>query len=74
VHDPLYDDDEITKLGFTPYHLGDEVDAVIIQADHGEYRTITIADLPGVKAVIDGRRVSSADAWPGAAYRVIGTA
>ena len=74
VHDPLYTDDELEKLGFTPYHLGEPVDAVVVQADHDEYRSIGPSDLPGVKAFIDGRRVSSAEKWPGIAYRVIGKA
>lgn len=74
VHDPLYSDDELTRLGFTPYALGDEADAVVIQADHAEYRTIGATDVPGIRTVVDGRRISSADAWPGAAYRVIGIA
>jgi hypothetical protein len=47
---------------------------VVIQADHAEYREVTGAQVPGVKAVVDGRRISSAEAWPGAAYRVIGRA
>jgi len=74
VQDPLYSDEELVKLGFEPYHLGEPADAVIIQADHAGYRDVTNAQVPGVKAVIDGRRVSSADAWDGAAYRVIGRA
>lgn len=74
VHDPMYTDDELTKMGFTPFHLGDEADAAVVQADHAEYRELTTADLPGIKAFIDGRRVSSADKWPGIAYRVIGKA
>jgi nucleotide sugar dehydrogenase len=74
VQDPLYTDDELVKLGFEPYHLGEPADAVVIQADHAEYREVTGAQVPGVKAVVDGRRISSAEAWPGAAYRVIGRA
>jgi nucleotide sugar dehydrogenase len=74
VHDPLYTDDELSSLGFTPYHLGDPVDAAVVQADHDEYRSLGPGDLPGVTAFIDGRRVSSADQWPGIAYRVIGKA
>ena len=74
VHDPLYTGDELTRLGFTPYAVGDEADAVVIQADHVEYRTIGAADVPGIRTVVDGRRISSADAWPGATYRVIGIA
>ncbi|MEO5534004.1 MAG: nucleotide sugar dehydrogenase [Pseudolysinimonas sp.] len=74
VHDPLYDDDELTRLGFTPYHLGEPADAVVVQADHDEYRSLGPDDLPGIAAFIDGRRISSADRWPGIAYRVIGKA
>jgi hypothetical protein len=74
VHDPLYTDDELTRLGFTPYHLGEPADAAVVQADHAEYRDLTPADLPGITSFIDGRRVSNADAWPGVAYRVIGKA
>lgn len=74
VHDPLYTDEELTSLGFTPYHLGEPVDAAVVQADHAEYRTLRSEDLPGIRAFIDGRRVSSAEQWPGVAYRVIGKA
>ncbi len=74
VHDPMYTDDELQKLGFTPYHLGEPVDAVVVQADHAEYRSLTASDLPGIAAFIDGRRVSSADQWPSVAYRAIGKA
>jgi nucleotide sugar dehydrogenase len=74
VHDPLYTDEELTRLGFTPYHLGEPVDAAVVQADHAEYTTLSPADLPGITAFVDGRRVSSADRWPGVTYRVIGKA
>ena len=74
VHDPLYSDEELEQLGFTPYHLGEQADAAVVQADHAEYRTLGSADLPGIKAFIDGRRVSSAEQWPGIPYRVIGKA
>lgn len=74
VHDPMYTDAELTRLGFAPYHLGEPVDAAVVQADHSEYQALTPADLPGVRAFIDGRRVSSAEKWEGVAYRVIGKA
>lgn len=57
VHDPMYTDDELTSLGFDVFHLGDPSDAVIVQANHAEYLSLTPSDLPGVKHVIDGRRV-----------------
>jgi len=72
VHDPLYTDDELARFGWTPYHPGEAVDAAIVQADHAEYRELTPEALPGIRTFVDGRRVSSADRWPGVAYRVIG--
>ena len=74
VHDPMYTYEELENLGFVPFHLGDVADAAVLQADHTEYRELGPADLPGIKAFIDGRRVSSADRWPGVQYRVIGKA
>lgn len=74
VHDPLYTDDELVRLGFTPYREGDAVDAAILQANHEDYVSLTPADLPGIRTFVDGRRVSSAAQWPGVTYRAIGTA
>ena len=74
VHDPFFSDEELSRLGFTPYHLGDPVDAAVVQADHVEYRAIGPEDLPGLRAFIDGRRLSSAERWPGVHYRAIGKA
>ncbi len=72
VHDPLYNDDELAALGFTPFHLGEKADAVVVQADHAEYRGITPDDVPGVRTLVDGRRVTDATAWAGVTRRVIG--
>lgn len=57
VHDPMYSDDELLALGFTPYKLGEETDVAIVQADHELYRNLRQSDLPGVKVVVDGRAV-----------------
>ncbi len=38
IHDPMYTDEELTRTGLTPYHLGEHCHAAIIQADHPEYR------------------------------------
>ncbi|MGB3413199.1 MAG: nucleotide sugar dehydrogenase [Microbacteriaceae bacterium] len=72
VHDPLYTDEELQKFGWTPFQLGDAVDAAVVQADHAEYRTLSPEDFPGIRVFVDGRRVSSAEQWPGVTYRVIG--
>jgi len=72
VHDPMYTDEEISALGFTPYKMGTAVDGVILQADHAEYKKLTSADFPGVKALVDGRRSLSPENFNGVAFRVIG--
>jgi nucleotide sugar dehydrogenase len=74
VQDPMYSDDELRGLGFAPYRLGEKIDGAIIQADHAEYRTLKSADLPGASAIVDGRRVLDALAFPGVVVRVIGAA
>ncbi|MBI4940161.1 MAG: nucleotide sugar dehydrogenase [Actinobacteria bacterium] len=72
VHDPLYTDDELERLGLTPYALGTPVDAAVVQADHAGYRDLTPADLPGVRTLVDGRRVTDPALWTGVTRRVIG--
>jgi nucleotide sugar dehydrogenase len=52
--DPLYDDAELTALGFEAWD-GSAVDGAILQADHAEYRSLTPGRLPGARAVVDGR-------------------
>ncbi|MFL5816801.1 MAG: nucleotide sugar dehydrogenase [Conexibacter sp.] len=54
--DPLYDDAELTALGFEPWD-GTAIDGAILQADHAEYSALAPADLPGIRAVVDGRDV-----------------
>lgn len=62
VHDPMFADDELRELGWLPYRLGDPVDALILQADHAQYRTLDVEQIPGLKAVLDGRHVLVGDA------------
>ena len=72
VNDPMYTDEEIIGLGFVPYSIGQPVDAVILQADHKEYKTLTKSDFPGVQAVVDGRRTMDRKNFEGVSFRVIG--
>ena len=74
VDDPMYTDEELAKLGFTAYRKGTPVDAAILQADHAEYASLTAADLPGVKVVVDGRRSLDAASFEGVRFLVIGKA
>lgn len=72
VDDPLYEDDELEKLGFTPYAPGSAVDAAVVQTDHADYTTLAPADLPGVRTVVDGRGVLDPTLWVGVTVRVLG--
>ncbi len=72
VQDPMYSVEEIRSLGFEPFKFGENVDAVILQADHKEYKSLTKADFPGIKTVIDGRRTMDRNNFEGVAFRVIG--
>ena len=60
AQDPLFDDAELTRLGFAPWD-GRPVDAVIVQADHPAYAALEAADLPGARAIVDGRGVLDAE-------------
>ena len=72
VHDPMYTDEELAAFGFTPYRLGESVDAVILQADHPEYLDLTPTDLPGTQVIIDGRGVLKRENFAGIAFFRIG--
>ncbi len=72
VHDPMFSDEELTALGLASYHLGEPVDAAVVQADHAEYRTLAATELPGVRALVDGRDVTDPGAWAGVTRVVLG--
>jgi UDP-N-acetyl-D-glucosamine dehydrogenase len=54
--DPLFDPAELRAEGYAPWD-GGPVDGVVVQADHAAYRALGGADLPGARAIVDGRRV-----------------
>lgn len=72
VQDPMYSDEELVDLGFTPYGWGDAVDAAIVQADHAEYSVLVASQLPA-RTVVDGRRILDADLLPDAVVVSIGS-
>lgn len=72
VHDPLYTDEELEAMGFTPYHLGEAVDLAVVQTDHADYKELTAAQLPGIRLLVDGRRVTEAENWAGTPRIVVG--
>lgn len=61
VNDPLYTKSEIEALGFADYEFGQSIDAVIIQANHDEYRRVLSEHIPGARTIIDGRGIASAE-------------
>jgi nucleotide sugar dehydrogenase len=72
VHDPMYADDELAGFGWEPYHLGEPADLAIVQADHPEYAALTPAELPGVRLLFDGRRVTDPALWNGTPRLTVG--
>ncbi len=72
VHDPLYSDLELRQLGLEPHHRGSPADGAVVQSDHEEYRSWGSQDLPGVRAVLDGRGILDPCRWKGARLRRIG--
>jgi UDP-N-acetyl-D-mannosaminuronic acid dehydrogenase len=69
VADPLLDDGELRALGLEPWD-GAPVAGAVVQADHAGYRALTPADLPGARAVVDGRDVLDAAAFAQAGVTV----
>ncbi|EWT07534.1 nucleotide sugar dehydrogenase [Intrasporangium chromatireducens Q5-1] len=72
VEDPLYSDDELVAMGFKPYHVGEAVDVVVVQADHREYANLSAASFPGVRTVVDGRRVLDPAAFDSVRFGSVG--
>lgn len=72
VHDPLYEDEELSSLGFEPFHLGQPCDFAVIQSDHDEYAELTPDDLPGIAILLDGRDITDAARWMGTTRLTVG--
>ena len=72
VHDPLYTDEELAGFGWTPFHLGEGADVVIVQADHPEYARLEPADAPGARLLVDGRGATDPALWRGVPRITIG--
>jgi len=68
--DPLYDTAELDALGFTQWG-GETFDAAIVQADHEQYRSLGPADVPGARAVLDGRGVLDPAAFEGSGVTLV---
>jgi nucleotide sugar dehydrogenase len=57
VDDPLFSEEELHALGYTPLTLGleDEIRAIILQADHKVYQWFDFSQFKNCQVVLDGR-------------------
>ena len=72
VQDPMYTDDELAHYGFTTYHLGEAADALVVQANHAEYKSVSASDFPGLQTVVDGRKFLDASKFAGVNFITLG--
>ncbi len=72
VHDPLFENKELSNLGFKPYNFGEICDIAILQAEHNQYLKITPEDMPGIKLMYDGRNFLNSDNWESIDFLRIG--
>jgi nucleotide sugar dehydrogenase len=61
LNDPLFTNEEISSFGVAPLCLGNkkeqEIDVVILQAFHEQYKTLQFNQFSNCKIVLDGRNV-----------------
>src|SRR6266567_164069 len=57
VDDPLFSEEELHALGYTPQTIGleDEIRAIILQADHKVYQWFDFSRFKSCQVVLDGR-------------------
>lgn len=71
VSDPMFSAVELEKLGL-PAYRDEPVAALVVQADHAEYRELGPDDFPGATVLVDGRRITDPARWHGVRRVVIG--
>jgi nucleotide sugar dehydrogenase len=61
IDDPLYSQDELQELGYTPFipELAGGICAIILQAGHHSYLSLDFRQFAGCQVVLDGRKVLS---------------
>ncbi len=64
VHDPMYSDEELVDLGFTPLHYGEPLDAAVFQADHAEYSALSSDMIGNARTVLNGRNIKFSSDFP----------
>jgi UDP-N-acetyl-D-glucosamine dehydrogenase len=74
AHDPYFDADHLSRLGFEPYELGSDVPVrvAILQAAHEAYRSLDPGALPGLELFVDGRNALEREPFERAGVRYVG--
>lgn len=72
IHDPLYSKKEIEDLNLGHHEIGEVCDAIIVQADHSHYKTLSASDFPNAKFLVDGRNCTSGNLRRSIPHYVIG--
>ena len=76
IHDPLFEKGELNALEAEDVDLASDldVDAVVVQAFHDQFRSLDWSRFRGLRAVLDGRSAVDPDAvrGTGARYLAIG--
>ncbi len=74
VNDPYFTDEEIERHGVESVSLDGpvQVDAVVLQSYHDEYRSLDFSRFVGCKAVVDGRNVLERDKIESAGMNLLG--
>lgn len=74
VHDPLFSREEIAGHGLEPVALEPlpEVDAIVLQANHDEYRSVDFSAFRGCRALLDGRNALSREDVEAMGIRYLG--
>ena len=64
VHDPLFSAREIEDLGLRPTSLDPPpaVDAIVLQANHDQYKSLDLRSFAGCRTLLDGRNALSPEA------------
>ncbi|GAA1398007.1 nucleotide sugar dehydrogenase [Luteococcus peritonei] len=72
VVDPMFSSEELEAHRLPALPEGTDVDALIVQADHPEFKALQASDFPGVQVIVDGRNLTEAANWEGVKRFVIG--
>ena len=72
VHDPMHSAEELARFGWEAYEYGQQVEVVIVQADHAEYAELSPEQVPGARVIVDGRKILDRSRFLDVTFLVVG--